>query len=261
MAAETWLQRAAAIREGVAEFREARSYAEAITGTLTPSLTVGQVPYEEGDTWVGVEDVQPTSGRLSLVAQFGPEAAPETADGRLTGLFVDEWTEAVPAETETTGLALEYDDPGCRAPQSVLLATPDGASWSLDELVSVVAETAEYTKRRAVDMGDMDVPAQLFPGLYFAQQTDAEPATPTVDFRMLDWYDRVPIPELESPLDQMNALGSTGDLTDAGIGYGLGAGTSTGGSDGSESDIQGGPNAGIGDEPGSGLGDDPGGRF
>ena len=138
------------------------------------------------------------------MAQFGPGASPGTADGRLTGLFVDEWTEGVPEDSETTGLALNYDDPGSRAPQSVLLATPpaDG-EWSLNELASVVAETAEYAKRRAVDLGDVDGPARLFPGLYFAQQHDPEPTTPTVDFRMLDWYDLNLVTALQPAAVQM----------------------------------------------------------
>lgn len=209
LAAETWLQRAATFRDGVAEFREARSYAEAVTGSLTASLTVGQLPYDAGDTWIGVDGVQPKPGRLSLVAQFGPDVTPGTANGRLTGLFVDEWTEGVPSETETTGLALNYDEPGTRAPQSILLATPpDDGNWSLDELASVVAETADYAKRRAVDLGDMAEVTRLLPGLYFGQQLDPEPTTPTVDFRMLDWYDRKLVTKLQPPALQLRTVES-----------------------------------------------------
>ena len=220
-AAETWLQRAASFRDGVSDFREARSYAEAISGSLTPSLTVGQVPYEDGDTWVGVDGIEPSPGKLSLVAQFGPDASPGATDGPMTGLFVDEWTEGVPEDSETTGVALNYDDPGSRAPQSVLLAPPpDDGSWSLGDLASVVTETAEYAKRRAVDLGDMESPSRMFPGLYFAQQHDHEPSTPTVDFRMLDWYDRELVAMLQPPQVQLNADLKTGDESDDGNGGG-----------------------------------------
>ena len=191
MAAETLLQRTAAFRETVGDFREARTYAEAIAGTLTEPLTIGQVPYEPGDTWVGVDDVDPDSGKLSLVAQFGPDVTPGSVDRPITGLFLDEWTEAIPADSETSGVALNYDDPGNRPPQSLLVATPpaDG-EWTLSDLAATVAETAEYMKRRAVDMGDLEEASYLFPGLYFARQDDATPSTPTVNFEMLDWYDR-----------------------------------------------------------------------
>jgi len=120
--------------------------------------------------------------------------------GQLTGLFVDEWTEGVPEDSETTGLALNYDDPGNRAPQSILVATPpaDG-EWSLDDLAATVAETGKYAKRRAVDQGDLPEVSRLFPGLYFAQQTSQTPRTPAVRFGMLDWYDREPVMELVNP--------------------------------------------------------------
>jgi hypothetical protein len=220
-AAETWLQRAASFRDGVSDFREARSYAEAISGSLTPSLTVGQVPYEDGDTWVGVDGIEPSPGKLSLVAQFGPGVSPGSADDTMTGLFVDEWTEGVPEDSETTGVALNYDDPGSRAPQSVLLAPPpDDGSWSLGDLASVVTETAEYAKRRAVDLGDMESPSRMFPGLYFAQQHDHEPSTPTVDFRMLDWYDRELVAMLQPPQVQLKTDLKTGEESDDGNGGG-----------------------------------------
>jgi hypothetical protein len=190
MAGETLLQRSAAFRETVADYREARTYAEAIAGTLTEPLTIGQVPFEPGDTWVGVDDVDPDAGKLSLVAQFGPDVTPGTVDRPITGLFLDEWAEAIPADSETSGVALNYDDPGNRPPQSLLVATPPDDGWSLDELAATIAETGEYMKRRAVDLGDLEEASYLFPGLYFARQDDPTPETPTVAFEMLDWYDR-----------------------------------------------------------------------
>jgi hypothetical protein len=190
LAPETWLQRSGAHRERVAEFREARSFAEAITGELTPSLTVGQVPFEEGDTWVGIEDVDPVPGRVSLVAQFGPGASPATAGDRMTGLYVDEWNEAIPSASEQSGLALNYDDPGNRAPQSLLLVPPPSDGWSLDHLAATVAETTEYMKRRAVDLGDLSADAtHLLPALTFASGNGTHRSTPSVNFAMLDWYD------------------------------------------------------------------------
>jgi hypothetical protein len=207
LAVETWLQRSAAHRERVDSFREARSYAEAVAGSLTPSLTVGQLPFESGDTWVGAEDVNPESGRVSLVAQFGPGASPAVAGEQVVGLSVDEWTETVPAAEETTGIALNYDDPGSRAPQSILLVPPPkNGSPSLDHLAATVAETAEYAKRRSVTLADfesepadgarqhIDPPFGLFPALHFVDyggsMGDDDRGTPMVNFGMLDWYDK-----------------------------------------------------------------------
>ena len=200
LAPETWLQRSAAHRERVADFRESRSFSEAIGGELTPSLTIGQVPFEEGDIWVGIDGVDPTPGRVSLVAQFGPGASAGTAGDRLTGLCVDEWNETIPSATETTGLAVNYDDPGNRAPQSILLVPPPSDGWTLDHLAATVAEMSDYAKRRAVDLGDLSADTtHLFPALTFAQGGGTHRHTPSVNFGMLDWYDRKLVASLQPP--------------------------------------------------------------
>lgn len=200
LAPETWLQRSAAHRERVADFRESRAFSEAISGELTPSLTIGQVPFEEGDIWVGIDGVDPVPGRVSLVAQFGPGASAGTAGDRLTGLYVDEWNETIPSATETTGLAVNYDDPGNRAPQSILLVPPPSDGWTLDHLAATVAEVNEYAKRRAVDLGDLPADTtHLFPALTFAQGGGTHRHTPSVNFGMLDWYDRQLVTSLQPP--------------------------------------------------------------
>jgi len=210
LAAETWLQRSAAHRDRMDKFRETRSYADAFSETLAPSLTVGQVPYREGDTWTGVEGVEPEAGRISLVAEFGPGASTDVVADQMAGLSIDEWTETVPAAEETTGIALNYDDPGNRAPQSILLVPPPSSGPpTLDHLASTVAETADYAKRRSLHLGDFgrgreafDPPFGLFPALNFVNRPASRfpggenglKGTPTVDFRMLDWYDkRIPM--------------------------------------------------------------------
>jgi hypothetical protein len=216
LAAETWLQRSASHRERVRKFREARSYTEAISDSLTGSPTVGQLPYEEGDTWVGVEGADPDPARISVVARFGPGIEPSMSNGQIAGLSIDEWTEEIPADEETTGVALNYDDPGNRAPQSILLVPPpEDDTQSLDHLAATVAETASYAKRRAITLEDfesqpqgatpqhMDPPFGLFPALNFIDQNasptskgpipdavDNDRGVPMVNFGMLDWYDK-----------------------------------------------------------------------
>ncbi len=181
LAPETFLHRIAQVRERPADFREAYSYAEALTGRLHRRLRVAQLPHREDDTWVGagVEGVTPTPGTLSILAQFGstPENPDENGDldpfgagSRVTGVFVDEWVEAVPAATETTGVALNYDDPGARPPQSILLAVPpEDGEWSLVDLGAVIDETRRFVSLRAVDVGDLRESGSgggLVPALY-----------------------------------------------------------------------------------------------
>jgi hypothetical protein len=212
LAAETWLQRAAAVRDRIDHFREARTYGEVLTGTHARPLTIGQVPYEPGDTWVGVDGVDPLPGRLSVVAAFGPVLDPADVDGRMVGLFVDEWHESVPHETETTGVALHYDDPGNRAPNAVLLVPPPpDRSLTLSDLAAAIAETSEWARRRAVDYGDMNGIDHLLPGLYLPV-AGARRRQPLVDLRMLDWYDWTAVDALLEPAffrDQVVRSGGT----------------------------------------------------
>jgi hypothetical protein len=150
---------------------------------------------------------------VSVVGHAGDEFLP-TVKGtngnetpRVAGLFVDEWNEEVPAESETTGVAFRYDDPGNRPPQSILLGVPPkrpkggsdaGGPWTIDALDSTIEETAEMAKYRAVDLPALDpggeasaeriVAAQLFPALLFPQDTHVASNHPEVDLTVLERF-------------------------------------------------------------------------
>lgn len=172
LAPETLLHRISQVRERPASFREAYSYAEALSGRLLRRLRVAQLPHRANDIWVGTKtgaaDAAP--GTLSILTQFGPSFKADEPGTRIAGLFVDEWVEAVPAATETTGVALNYDDPCARAPQSILLAVPPGdGRWSLVALGATIDETRKFAALRSVDVGDLAGPdgeSGLFPALY-----------------------------------------------------------------------------------------------
>ncbi|WP_254532860.1 hypothetical protein [Natrinema gelatinilyticum] len=186
LAAETWFQRTAQVSDRLATFREALSYAEALSGRLVRDLTVGQLPHRPEDDWVGVDGVMPEPGQLSLVAQFGLGLSPPNVTGPICGLFVDDHVEHVPTDAETTGLAINYDEPDNRAPQSILLAVPppDG-EWTFDTLASAVRETMRLYKYRAVDLEDLPDFGHLLPMLAVAYNTGSPPDTPSVDFELL----------------------------------------------------------------------------
>ncbi len=186
LAAETWLQRVAQVHDRQATFREALSAAEALSGRLVRDLTVGQLPHRPGDDWVGIDGVTPEPGQLSLVAQFGRDLHPTDLAGPICGLFVDDHVEQVPTETETTGLAINYDEPDNRAPQSILLAVPPAAgAWTIDDLESAIRETIRLSKFRAVDLEDLPHFGHLLPMLAFAYNTGSPPETPSIDFETL----------------------------------------------------------------------------
>ncbi|HLL81904.1 MAG TPA: ATP-binding protein, partial [Longimicrobium sp.] len=177
----TWFQRAARIRDGVERLDAALLYAEALGGP-TPAFKVAQlgsgaVPYPAGERWVGLppQEGKPfPADRLSIVTLV-PGALELSRP--VCGLFVDEWGETVPSATETTGVAFQFDQPGSRPPQAVLLAVPpDPASsrWDTATLVAVVRETLELSKLRLVDPEALGGMKHFLPALYFANNVAGE---------------------------------------------------------------------------------------
>jgi hypothetical protein len=192
LAAETWLQRVARVRERPATFRRALSYAEAVSGQRHRDLSVGQIPHRPDELWAGLDGEQPEPGRLSLVAQFAAGFGGDFTSGQLTGLFVDELVEHVPTETHETGVALDYDDPDVAAPQSLLLAMPpaDG-EWTEDALRTVLTDTMELFKLRMVDLSDLDDFGPLLPMLSFPKNepVDGGPRdAPSIDVDRIGEY-------------------------------------------------------------------------
>lgn len=180
-AAVTWLQRAAKVREGVARLDEASLYAVAI-GAREMELQVGQLPFVPDDRWVALpfESPELPGGRVSLVVDAPVGFDPEQA---MVGLLVDEWNEVVPNRTEMTAVAYHYDEPGARAPQSILLAvTPDLSreSWDLDTLEAVVLETLELAKIRGVDLDHLPGVGHYLPALHFAQNISGQTFSPAL---------------------------------------------------------------------------------
>jgi hypothetical protein len=94
--------------------------------------------------------------------------------GSATGLLLDSWNEATPATTTTTGVAIHYDAPRSRAPQSILLVTPPNAAagWSIDDVEAAVRETADLAQMRMVRPGAAS--GALLPATYLADNTSGD---------------------------------------------------------------------------------------
>ncbi|MFE3203191.1 hypothetical protein [Embleya sp. NPDC059237] len=139
-----------------------------VVGWQEPQLTPIQFPYRAGDHWLAMEFKAGTTiveDRLLFTAQYMPE--PLLAGPRRCGLLFDEWTEVIPAERETTGIAVHFDAPDSEPPQAMLLVVPpvatDPLAW--EDLVAAVEETFELARIRAVEPQHLDdtAYAQLLP--------------------------------------------------------------------------------------------------
>ncbi len=174
LAVHTWFSRCSRVRDGVSRMGACLQRSEVLGAGARLNLTVAQLPFENGERWVGLP---PAAGKilppskLSLVVHtIG------TINTTLftTGLLVDEWVEIVPNTRETTALTFQFDAPDACAPQNVLIAVPPvpGQDWTAETLRRVLMETLDLAKLRAVDTASLGAAAQHLPGLYFAFNTE-----------------------------------------------------------------------------------------
>jgi hypothetical protein len=185
LASTTWFQRMARVREGVARLNDSLSYAEAV-GSEKLKLSVAQLPYVDGDRWVGLPleaGQKLMGGKLSLVAQ---SATPIDVRQPIAGLLIDEWVEVVPNAKETTGVALQYDQPNSAPPQTILIAVPPqiGAPWTVGSLQQVLLETLDLARIRAVDPDTMGEVGHYLPAMYFAYNAAGD--TVSTDFSTIN---------------------------------------------------------------------------
>ena len=177
---ETWLHGVAPVRERVGTLEAAR-----LLGVVLGGAEIGleplQLPFRPGDHWVAVEfppapsdnapdGLRPDGEYVSMV-QAVPDSGftPRTEQA---GIVVDEWNEVIPGRVETTGIAINYDQPSSEPPQTLLLAvTPElTGSWKWDDLVDTIVDTFDRAKKRAVEPDQVGATSygQLLPAILTA---------------------------------------------------------------------------------------------
>ncbi len=134
-----------------------------------------QLPFKASDAWVAVEygpqaDAFAQGEFLSLI-QVLPAGSFDPAEFQ-TGLLVDEWVEVIPAQVETTGIAVHYDQPASQPPQTLILAVPPEitGTWTWETLEGILLDSLERARQRAVEPGQLDPTAfgQLLPAVVTA---------------------------------------------------------------------------------------------
>jgi hypothetical protein len=181
----TWFQRCSRVRDGVGRLAASLRYAEALNTGESLKLTVGQLPYQPDDRWVGLPlkaGKQIAGGRLSLVMQASAAVDPRQP---LAGLLIDEWVEIIPNAKETTGVAFQFNPPDTCAPQSILLAVPpvSDKAWTVGDLQRVLLETFDLARLRVVDAEALDEAGHYLPALYLAFNANND--TVSTDFIQL----------------------------------------------------------------------------
>ncbi len=148
-----------------------------------PELKPVQLPFASNDHWLAMEFAAGTTiteDRLLFTAHYA-NGAPD--DETQSGLLFDEWTEVIPADKETTGIALHADSPDSEPPQAMLLVVPPvrTGTWQLDDLVAAVTETFDLARTRLVEPAALDSTgyAQLLPATVLS--TARHPVTVSTD--------------------------------------------------------------------------------
>jgi hypothetical protein len=133
-----------------------------------PVLQPVQLPFRSNDHWLAMELATGAvidEDRLLFTAHYADE--PDSGDGPACGLLFDEWTEVLPVDRETTGIAVHADSPDSEPPQSMLLVVPPvrTGTWQIGDLVAAVTETFDLARTRLVEPAQLDDTgyAQLLP--------------------------------------------------------------------------------------------------
>jgi hypothetical protein len=175
-AARRWLQRISRVRPGALALHRLRLAARALDLTDFPGIEIAQRPAVAGEPWIGT-DARVAGPRLNLALFTTGPLDPTEA---MAGLHVDEWVEAIPQPTQTTGIALHYDTPAAAAPQSILLATasdPWAAEWSTGMIEEALVEALLLARIRTVDPEALEEIGQILPALFIPNNVAGDTAS------------------------------------------------------------------------------------
>ena len=185
-----WLPKLACVRESAALLSDALVAAEALapdSAYLDSPLDFKllQFPRDAAAHWgaLPLAADQDLRGVVAVAAHAPAALEGLQEDAQMAGLFVDEWTESIPSDEETTGLGFHFDAPGARPPQSILLAVPadpTAPNWTLDSLLATVNEAMALARLRAVRPQDVLGLGLLLPGIYLSNNFKQD--VPSVDF-------------------------------------------------------------------------------
>ena len=187
---EEWVQGISRVRPRVGQLERVKLAAEMLSATAPTALIPLQLPYLQQPYWVGLEmpemlpDPDDATKQIPVlvdrdylsIVSLGLGNA-HTFGGLQCGLLLDEWTEVIPVKTETTGVAVNYNQPNAESPQSWLLAVSPTlkGNWDWDTLVAILNETLERAKQRAVEpdhLANATNLGQLLPATITPQSSD-----------------------------------------------------------------------------------------
>jgi hypothetical protein len=160
---DTWLRQVSRVRASVSAVSESQLLSGAVGATLHPTAVV-QFP-SPADPWVGTGKPPTPGDQLSVVVVN----TDSLKSSHVAGLLFDSWTESIPRDDQPTGIAVHFDSPSARPPQSILLSTVESKKgFTVDDVCEQLLFTLELAKLRAVGPVDLGL-GQLFPAVYLPE--------------------------------------------------------------------------------------------
>lgn len=156
---EDWLTGVARVKEKVHDWEHIGILSTAFNSDVNTELVPIQLPFLANDRWLALkfkDEKDPSDNfivnedKLIYTSHF---AAEFNKANPLCGIILDDWTEVIPNETQTTGVAFHYDQPNSEPPQAMLLVVPPQikGNWDWKDVVNALDETLEMAKKRAVE--------------------------------------------------------------------------------------------------------------
>ena len=181
-----WLDRASLVRPEVDPLCGLLLHAEASGVDVVGDVAVAQLPHRPGARWCELPfgpEGPPPAGTVGVVVVSSGAFDPAQPQA---GLFVDAWTEVIPATEHTAGVTFNYDAPGARPPQAIVLAVhpdPEPDRWDIDTVLETVDEVAALAKLRTLSLKEIEGFAGLIPALYLPNNYTRD--VPSVPIRWL----------------------------------------------------------------------------
>ena len=152
-----WLPVVSAVRDALARLEALQLEGFAATG----QAPLHQWSNRPGDPWQTDKSVDADTGRRRdsrLTVLLGPTGVHDPGNpGRVAMALVDQWSEMVPDTDHATTVAFDFEAPGARAPQAIVLAVPHDNDSILesDDLLRIVADTRALARARMVEPRDL----------------------------------------------------------------------------------------------------------
>jgi hypothetical protein len=183
LAPAMWLTQHALVRPAAARLADVLTAVEMLGGDIgLEALTVTQLPHRPGERWISLPRSSAGDRPTAAVSIVAHSATAVDFTSSMAGLVVDQWSDVVPNDHETTGLSFHFDAPGARAPQSILLAVPgDRAApfWTVEALAGTVREAMALARIRALDLDDLEAVGRFLPAIYLP--FNIETKTPSIN--------------------------------------------------------------------------------